>query len=493
MIKTLTSPEAGTAAQEQRQFRAFVKDDATRQVVDQVISELAIPSASVHKGGIADATRLLGEHRSPRLLVVDISDVDLPLSAVNELAEVCEPGVTVIAIGDRNDVGLFRDLVNNGVSDYLVKPISPALIQKSLLNVVESATQGRQSDRRGRLVAVAGARGGVGATMLATAVSWSIANRRRRRVALVDLDLQFGTVALALDLEPSPGLREALEHPGRIDALFVERAMVRQSDTLYVLSGEETLGDPVVADTSSLDILLKELRNKFHYVVVDLPRQVSPATQHVIQHATNLILVTDLSLAGMRDTLRQLSLLPTANAACQITLVANRIGEHRDGEIGRKEFEAAIGRPIDVLVPFDAKSVATATNVGRPVVDGRSKVATAHAAGHRADRRQSGCAAQSARLRVSGRSASDEHVWATIAGPAASGAGTTSTDGVAARGTARPCTRTRARCVRRRPRSGASRCSRARTSGSRQLSTTASTRQPRPSCPATSSIARFWS
>ena len=172
-MRTLTAPESGAAAQEQRQFRAFVKDDATRQVVDQVVGELAIPNASVHKGGIAEATRLLGEQRSPRLLVVDISGVDLPLSAVNELAEVCEPGVTVIAVGDRNDVGLFRDLVNNGVSDYLVKPLSPALIQKSLLNVVESATQGRQSDRRGRLVAVSGARGGVGATMLATGISWS--------------------------------------------------------------------------------------------------------------------------------------------------------------------------------------------------------------------------------------------------------------------------------------------------------------------------------
>jgi pilus assembly protein CpaE len=377
VIKTLTKPEAGAAAQEQRQFRAFIKDDATRQVLDQVVGELAIPGASVHKGDIADATRLLGEQRSPRLLVVDISGVELPLSAVNELAEVCEPGVTVIAIGDRNDVGLFRDLVNNGVSDYLVKPISPALIQKSLLNVVESAGQSRQSDRRGRLVAVFGARGGVGSTMLATGIAWSIAHRRRRRVALVDLDLQFGTVALALDLEPSPGLREALEHPGRIDALFIERAMVRQSDTLYVLSGEEALGDPVVADTSSLDILLKELRTKFHYVVVDLPRQVSPATQHVMQAATNLVLVTDLSLAGMRDTLRQLTLLPTANAACQVTVVANRIGEHRDGEIGRKEFEAAIGRPIDVLAPVDARAGAAATNVGRPVVDQRGKVAAA--------------------------------------------------------------------------------------------------------------------
>ena len=168
MIKTLSSPEVGGAIQDQRQFRAFIKDDLTRQVIDQVVGELAIPNASVHKGGIVEATRMLGEQRSPRLLVVDLSGIELPLSAINELAEVCEPGVTVIAIGDRNDVGLFRDLINNGVSDYLVKPIAPALIQKSLLNVVESATQGRQGDRRGRLVAVTGARGGVGTTMLAT-------------------------------------------------------------------------------------------------------------------------------------------------------------------------------------------------------------------------------------------------------------------------------------------------------------------------------------
>ena len=183
--------------------------------------------------------------------------------------------MTVITIGDRNDVGLFRDLINNGVSDYLVKPITPPLLQKSLLNVLESATQERQNDRRGRLVAVVGARGGVGATMLATGIAWTIAHRRRRRVALVDLDLQYGTVALALDLEPAPGLREALEHPGRIDGLFVDRVMVRHSDTLYVLSGEESLGEPVAPDTAALDILLKELRNKFHFVVVDLPRQVS--------------------------------------------------------------------------------------------------------------------------------------------------------------------------------------------------------------------------
>lgn len=373
----LNTPAVDMALNEQRQLRAFIGDEATRKVVDQVVAELMIPNAAVHRGGIRDAIRQLGEQRSPRLLIVDLNDVDLPLSAINELADVCEPGVAVIAIGDRNDVGLFRDLVNSGVSDYLVKPIAPSLLQKSLLGILGNPSPAKQASRLGRLIAVTGARGGVGSTMLAVNLAWAIAHRRRRRVALVDLDLQHGTVALALDLEPSQGLREALEQPGRIDSLFVDRAMTRQGDTLYVLGGEEGLGDILAPDTAALEALLRELRNKFHYVVVDLPRQVTPCTQHVLQAATNLVIVTDLSLAGMRDTLRRAMLMPAMNAACQLSVVANRVGEYREGEIGRREFETGIGRAIDVLIPFDARAVATASNSGQPLAAARNKVATA--------------------------------------------------------------------------------------------------------------------
>ena len=125
--------EAVTGTEERRHFRAFVGDDQTRKVIDQVVADLMIAHASVQRGGVGDAIRELGAQRSPRILLVDITDAEMPLSAVNELAEVCEPGVTVIAVGDRNDVGLFRDLINRGVSDYLVKPITPTLLQKSLL------------------------------------------------------------------------------------------------------------------------------------------------------------------------------------------------------------------------------------------------------------------------------------------------------------------------------------------------------------------------
>lgn len=377
MSTQTTTPETAATTDDLRQFRAFVRDEDTRKVVDQVVAELVIPNAAVHRGGVRDAIRQLGAQRSPRLLVVDLTDVELPLSAMGELAEVCEPGVTVIAIGERNDVGLFRDLIKGGVSDYLVKPVPPALLQKSLLSVMDNAAHGRSSSRTGRLIAVSGSRGGVGATTLATGIAWTIANKRRRRVALIDLDLQFGTVALALDLEPCHGLAEALEQPGRIDGLFVDRLMTQHSETLFVLSGEETIAEPIAPDIAAVDVLLKELRNKFHYVVVDLPRQVTPVTQHVLGGAGNLVLATDLSLAGMRDTLRQLTAMPNVNAACQVMVCANRCGEYRDGEIDRKEFEAGIGRGIDFLIPFDGKSVAAAANVGQPVAAGKGKVAAA--------------------------------------------------------------------------------------------------------------------
>ncbi|MCB2055124.1 MAG: AAA family ATPase [Geminicoccaceae bacterium] len=365
----------GRQTQEDRaQFRAFISDDETRGVVDQVIRDLVIPHSAVHKGGIAGAIEFLSEHRSPRMLLVDLSQSDLPLSHINELAEVCEPGVTVVAVGDRNDVGLFRELMNSGVSDYLVKPITPALLQKSLLSTVDSETRARQTNKLGRLVVVVGARGGVGATTVATNTAHHVAEVRRRRVALVDFDLQFGTAALALDLEPSHGFSEALETASRIDSLYVERTMSRYSDTLFVLSAEEGLDEEIAIDPEAVDHLMHELRSKFHYVFVDTPRPFAGASAKLLREASDVVLVADPSLASMRDTLRICQWLPTINAACSVTLLMNRVGENRQGEIPPAEFEKGVGRKIDITMPFDARNVAGAVNVGQPLLSTSSSL-----------------------------------------------------------------------------------------------------------------------
>jgi pilus assembly protein CpaE len=375
MATVIKSAERSNAESQGEHFLAFCADPETYAVVDQVVGELMLQHASIREGGVKEAVRYLGEHSSPSLLLIDLSKSDMPLSDINCLADVCEPGVTVIALGDRNDVGMFRDLLANGVADYLVKPVTPGLLQKSLANATEHSGTLKANGRLGKLVAVTGTRGGVGATMVATSMAWLIAHERRRKVALVDLDLQFGTVALSLDLEPSHGLREALENPNRIDSLFMDRVLVQHSERLFVLSAEESPDESLLLDFNALELLITELRNKFHYVVVDLPRTPNPCSQQILQSATDLVLVSDFSLAGMRDTMRVAGMLPTTNAACNALLIANRCGEHKQGEMPRAEFEKGVGRKLDLVLPFDARTVAAATNFGQAVAATKGPVA----------------------------------------------------------------------------------------------------------------------
>jgi pilus assembly protein CpaE len=373
MATAIATAERTAAGQDH--FLAFCADSTTYSAVDRITGEMMLPHSSIRKGNIKDAIKYLSEHASPKLLMVDIANSDLPLSDIDRLADVCEPGVTVIAIGERNDCGLFRDLLHHGVADYLVKPLSAPLLQRAISHVAESVDTSKSNSKLGKLVAVLGSRGGAGATTLATSLSWIIAQQRRRRVALVDLDLQFGTVALALDIEPSHGLREALENPDRIDGLFMDRVMTQHSDRLFVMSAEEGLDETMLIDFGAIELLLNELRNKFHYVIVDLPRSATPSSHQILEHATDLVLVTDFSLAGMRDTMRTIGFLPTLNASCNTTIVANRVGEHKQGEMPQLEFEKGVGRKIDLILPFDAKTVAKSTNFGQPVAAGHGPVA----------------------------------------------------------------------------------------------------------------------
>lgn len=368
-----TSDAPGNDSREQ--YLAFVTDGASQDIVDRVFSEMMLPSAAIRKGDVQGAVKYLSEHRSPKLLLVDLTGAELPLSEINALADVCEPGVTVLTMGDRNDCGLFRDLLAHGVADYLVKPLTPQLLQKALVNATEHSGVAKAPSKLGKLIAVVGARGGVGSTMVASSVAWLIANERRRRVALVDLDLQFGTVALSLDLEPANGFREALENPNRIDGLMLDRILVQHSDRMFVLSAEEAPDEALLIDYGAVDLLITELRSRFHFVIVDLPRGSGAATHQVLQGATDMLLVSDLSLAGMRDAMRLSSLLPTMNASCSISVIVNRTGEHKQGEMPRAEFEKGIGRKIDFTLPFDARTVAAATNFGQPVAGTKGPVA----------------------------------------------------------------------------------------------------------------------
>jgi len=179
---------------------AFVRDAETEASLNSCLSHLSLPDAAIRRGGIIRAIQYLGVERSPETIVADISGIEMPASRVYDLVELCEPGVTVIVVGDRNDIGLYRDLVHAGAGEYIVKPLTAQLLANALSALPQRADGSPISRKLGRLVGVVGARGGVGTTTLAIHLASYLADRQNRRVILLDLDLHTGDCALTLNL-----------------------------------------------------------------------------------------------------------------------------------------------------------------------------------------------------------------------------------------------------------------------------------------------------
>lgn len=349
-------------------FNAFVCDDDTLELIRVAAADMGWPMEKCNKGGLRNAVQSLSVSASPNILFVDMSESGDPINDINALAEVCEPGTVVIAAGQVNDVRLYRDLLSSGIQDYLLKPLSLDQVRESLTMAQAMLSAPKHADMHDdkphHMMAVVGVRGGVGASMVSTSLAWAISEQADRQTALLDLDVHFGTGALTLDLEPGRGLIDAIDNPSRIDGLFIERAMVRASDKLSLLSAEAPIHQPVLTDGSAFFQLEEELRNAFEMTIVDIPRQVLIPFPHLVSEAGTILLVSDITLAAARDTIRLLSWFKQNVPGARVVLVANKF-QSAIGELSRKEFESSIERPIDIVIPFDPKLVAQAAKLGK--------------------------------------------------------------------------------------------------------------------------------
>jgi pilus assembly protein CpaE len=185
---------------------------------------------------------------------------------------------------------------------------------------------------------------------------------------LLDLDVHFGTAALAMDLEPGRGLTDAIDNPSRIDGLFIERAMIKANERLSILSAEAPMNSPVLTDGSAFFQLQEEFRAAFENTVIDMPRSMLIAYPHLMNDVNIAVVATELTLASARDSIRVLAWLKQNAPQCKVLVVANNV-QPAVVEISRKDFESTIERKIDLLLPADPKSVAQAAKLGQPVVE----------------------------------------------------------------------------------------------------------------------------
>jgi pilus assembly protein CpaE len=328
----------------------YALDKDSEGIIRQSLSGLSVKSVQFGAGGIAGAIADLAKLPSPHLLVVDISKIEDPISAVGELSEVCEPGTGVIVIGATNDISLYRELRNTGIAEYFFKPLIGNLVARACNAILTGASDDR-SMRTGKLILGLGVRGGSGTTTIVTRLAWHLAEVRKRPVVLVDLDLRTGDASLQLDVKAQHALREALEHPERVDDLFLERAVTHVSRRFNLLASLEPLDSVINYQEDAVLSLISNLLRRYRYIFVDLPADSAARLPSLLHLPCVCLLASDAGLASARDVARWRALIGPDTAERTVIHILNK--NDAPSGLPLAEFVRASGRTPDIVIPYD--------------------------------------------------------------------------------------------------------------------------------------------
>jgi len=349
---------------------AFLGDSQTEHVLRDGLGDIVANGMDIRRGTVRTAINAMAKLPTPEVLIVDISGEDQPLHALGELSDVVEPGVRVLVIGDTDDVDFYRHITRGmGVMEYIFKPITREAVARHFAPLITRKAIGGDSTRGGRVIAVMGARGGVGSTTIAGNLAWYLGVVAKRHTVFVESDLYMGSGALLLGGKTGPGLRMALETPDRIDPLFVERAAQPVAERLHVLASEEKLTEPLNYAKGAAQRLIETLRVRYNFIILDVPFLPMPCNREMLEYSHHRVVIMDPSLASVRDTLRLLGLPNGPWQPQSPTIVLNRQG--RPGGLTRKQIEDALKVKVDVVIPDIPKQLNESASFGEPAVTQR--------------------------------------------------------------------------------------------------------------------------
>ena len=359
--------DADGSLSERARFIAFVADNASETALREGLGECMSGAIDVRRMPCRQAIAQLQKMPTPQVIVVDISGEEQPISVLVDLSEVVEPDVRVLVVGDREDVNFYRQVTRGlGVLEYLYKPLARSMVTRHFGPWVSNGRTKTEGTQGGRVISVTGATGGIGATTIASNLAWHFGSEIRRHTVLLDPDLHTGAAALTLGAKSGSGLRTALELPERVDELLIERSAYAINDRLSVLSSEEKLDEEPTVTAGAAQHLLKNLRRRYNFVIVDVPFRPLPLNRDLMDLSDQRVLVLDPTLPAIRDTLRLLALPNGAGQSRRSIVVLNRLGQ--PGTLTKAQVEEALGVSPDVVIPYQPRLVNQAITLGKPAV-----------------------------------------------------------------------------------------------------------------------------
>ena len=320
----------------------------------------------IQMGGMVAAVEAYRSAPTPNVIILEVESRTNILTGLDQLASVCDAGTRVVVIGRVNDVALYRELVRRGVSDYLIAPVTALDVVRSICNLFSAP----EAKSVGRIIAVVGAKGGVGSSTIAHNVAWAIARDLALDSVVADLDLAFGTAGLDYNQDPAQGIADAVFSPDRVDTAFVDRLLSKCTDHLSLLAAPATLDRVYDFGDDAFDAVFDTLRASMPCIVLDVPHQWSGWTKRALIGADDILIVASPDLASLRNTKNIFDLLKAARPNDRAPLYClNQVGVPKRPEIAGTEFAKAIESQPIATIPFEPQLFGAAANNGQMIAE----------------------------------------------------------------------------------------------------------------------------
>lgn len=358
-------------------IHAFCESEGIQRLMERLSGDRRMNKVSlrVTNGEIEAAATMFSSSPTPNLIVLETArEPSNLLSDLAPLAEVCDPTTRVIIIGRHNDIALYRDLIRNGISEYLVAPVT----MPDLLASISAIFVDPEAEPLGRNIAFIGAKGGVGSSTIAHNCAFGISNLFSTETILADLDLPFGTANIDFDQDPAQGIAEAVYAPERLDEVFLDRLLTKCSEHLSLLAAPSLLDRPYDFERLAFQPLLELLQRSAPVAVLDVPHIWSDWTQAVLADADEVVITAVPDLANLRNTKNLLDALKKLRPNDKVPhLVLNQVGMLKRPEITPADFFEPLEIEPIAIIPFDVQLFGNAANSGRMIseIDAKSPIA----------------------------------------------------------------------------------------------------------------------
>jgi pilus assembly protein CpaE len=365
----IIAPDEHIAPAPRVSIQAFCETVETAAAVQAAGEDrrLAKAHVKIQMGGATAAAEAYRNSPTPNVIIIESENRgDEILTSLDQLAEVCDEGTRVIVIGRVNDVVLYRELTRRGVSDYLIGPVGTLDVVRSVCGLFSAP----DAKPVGRIIAVVGAKGGVGASTVAHNIAWAIARDLALDAVVADLDLAYGTAGLDYNQDPPQGIADAVFSPDRIDTAFIDRLLSKCTDHLSLLAAPATLDRVYDFGSEAFDSILDSLRATIPCIVLDVPHQWTGWTRRLLVSADDILIVAGPDLANLRNAKNMVDLLRVARPNDRHPhYCLNQVGVPKRPEIKPGDFAKALEADPLAVIPFEPQLFGTAANNGQMIAE----------------------------------------------------------------------------------------------------------------------------